>query len=71
MSMAKLDAHRCLMRDIVIEVPVPDTLIATYVHPSHVVVPRCTGRPKIASKTFSFVFCHLEAHYYVSSFDMD
>ena len=44
MSMAKLDAHRCLIRDVVVQVPVPDTLIATYVHPSHVVVPRCTGR---------------------------
>ena len=44
MSMAKLDAHRCLIRDIVVQVPVPDTLIATYVHPSHVVVPRCTGK---------------------------
>lgn len=45
MSMAKLDAHRCLIRDMVVQVPVPETLIATYVHPSHVVVPRCTGRP--------------------------
>ena len=44
MSMAKLDAHRCLIRDVVVQVPVPDTLIATYVHPSHVVVPRCTGK---------------------------
>lgn len=44
MSMAKLDAHRCLIRDMVVQVPVPDTLIATYVHPSHVVVPRCTGK---------------------------
>ena len=44
MTMAKLDAHRCLIRDVVVKVPVPDTLIATYVHPSHVVVPRCTGK---------------------------
>ena len=44
MNMAKLDAHRCLIRDVVVQVPVPDTLIATYVHPSHVVVPRCTGK---------------------------
>ena len=47
MSMAKLDAHRCLIRDVVVQVPVPDTLIATYVHPSHVVVPRCTGKTNI------------------------
>ena len=52
MSMAKLDAHRCLIRDVVVQVPVPDTLIATYVHPSHVVVPRCTGKPK--EKQFFF-----------------
>ena len=44
MTMAKLDAHRCLIRDTVIAVPVPDTIIANFVHPSHVVVPRCTGK---------------------------
>ena len=44
MTMAKLDAHRCLIRDTVVAVPVPDTIIANYVHPSHVVVPRCTGK---------------------------
>ena len=48
MSMAKLDAHRCLIRDVVVQVPVPDTLIATYVHPSHIVVPRCTGKVKVS-----------------------
>ena len=47
MTMAKLDAHRCLIRDVVVQVPVPDTLIATYVHPSHIVVPRCTGKPSL------------------------
>ena len=35
MTMAKLDAHRCLIRDTVIAVPVPDTIIANFVHPSH------------------------------------
>ena len=44
MTMAKLDAHRCLIRDTVVSVPVPDTIIANFVHPSHVVVPRCTGK---------------------------
>ena len=44
MTMAKLDAHRCLIRDTVVPVPVPDTIIANFVHPSHVVVPRCTGK---------------------------
>ena len=52
MSMAKLDAHRCLLRDVVVPVPVPDTLIATYVHPSHVVVPRCTGKQSFIKSCF-------------------
>jgi len=43
MTMAKLDAHRCLVRDTVVAVPPPETLIAQFVHPSHVVVQRCTG----------------------------
>ena len=47
MTMAKLDAHRCLIRDTVVTVPVPDTIIANFVHPSHVVVPRCTGKTKL------------------------
>ena len=54
MSMAKLDAHRCLIRDMVVQVQVPDTLIATYVHPSHIVVPRCTG--KIKNKFVFYIF---------------
>ena len=43
MSMAKLDAHRCLVRDTVVPLPAPDDVIADYIQPSHVVVPRCTG----------------------------
>ena len=46
MTMAKLDAHRCLIRDTVVTVPVPDTIITNFVHPSHVVVPRCTGKTR-------------------------
>lgn len=56
MSMAKLDAHRCLIRDVVVQVPVPDTLIATYVHPSHVVVPRCTGKNWMETMQKQFFF---------------
>ena len=54
MTMAKLDAHRCLVRDTVVAVPPPETLIAEFVHPSHVVVQRCTGKIRITSlfKTF-------------------
>ena len=43
MFAAKLEAHRCLVRDTVVELPIPDDVIATFVMPSHVVVPRCTG----------------------------
>ena len=46
MAMAKLDAHRCLIRDVVVQVPAPATIIASFIHPSHVVVQRCTGRTK-------------------------
>jgi hypothetical protein len=44
MAMAKLDAHRCLIRDVVVQVPAPATIIANFIHPSHVVVQRCTGK---------------------------
>lgn len=44
MSMAKLVAHRCLIRDVVVQVPAPATIIANFIHPSHVVVQRCTGK---------------------------
>ena len=44
MSMAKLDAHRCLIRDVVVQVPAPATIIPSFIHPSHVVVQRCTGK---------------------------
>ena len=57
MTMAKLDAHRCLIRDVVVQVPVPDTLIATYVHPSHIVVPRCTGKPEFCVLFLSRYIC--------------
>ena len=41
---AKLDAHRCLLRDTVVKVPEPPDVIVTYIQPSHVVVQRCTGK---------------------------
>jgi len=37
-------ARRCLIRDVVVQVPAPATIIANFVHPSHVVVQRCTGQ---------------------------
>ncbi len=44
MAVAKLDAHRCLVRDTVVALAPPDDVIAEFVTPSHVVVPRCTGK---------------------------
>ncbi len=43
MTTAKLDAHRCLLRDTVVELPAPEDVIVDFVQPSHVVVQRCTG----------------------------
>lgn len=43
MLLAKLDAHRCLVRDTVVELPMPNDVIVNFMQPSHVVVPRCTG----------------------------
>ena len=50
MAMAKLDAHRCLLRDTVIEVPHPADVIVNFIQPSHVVVPRCTGEEDFGVK---------------------
>jgi hypothetical protein len=44
MAMAKLDAHRCLIRDTVVALKAPDDVIVEFITPSHVVVPRCTGK---------------------------
>ena len=44
MNMAKLKAHRCLVRDTVVPVPLPKDIIVGFVQPTHVVVPRCTGK---------------------------
>ena len=43
MVRAQLGAHRCMLRDTVVEIPEPDDAIVAYVLPSHVVVSRCTG----------------------------
>jgi len=40
---AKLQAHRCMIRDVPVKVPEPDDIIVDYIFPSHIVVPRCTG----------------------------
>ncbi|CAB4054239.1 unnamed protein product [Lepeophtheirus salmonis] len=43
MVTAQLEAHRCLVRDTVVRVPLPDDLIVSEAMPEFVVVPRCTG----------------------------
>lgn len=44
MAHAQLVAHRCLLRDTVIQIPEPNDVIVNYIEPSHVVVQRCTGK---------------------------
>ena len=34
---------RCNVKDVAVEVPVPDNTIPDLIIPSHIVVPRCTG----------------------------
>ncbi len=34
---------RCNVKDVAVEVPVPDNTIPDFIIPSHIVVPRCTG----------------------------
>ena len=59
MVMAKLDAHRCLLRDTVVPIPEPDDVIVNFIQPSHIVVPRCTGN-KIVCHTYIITLksCH-------------
>jgi hypothetical protein len=35
---------RCNVKDVAVEVPVPDNTIPDLIIPSHIVVPRCTGK---------------------------
>ena len=35
---------RCMVKDVAVEVPVPENTIPDLIIPSHIVVPRCTGR---------------------------
>jgi hypothetical protein len=35
---------RCNVKDVAVEVPVPDNTIPDFIIPSHIVVPRCTGK---------------------------
>ena len=35
---------RCMIRDVAVKVPEPEDFIAEAIFPSHIVVPRCSGR---------------------------
>ena len=43
-SSALLFAHRCFLRDVPVKVPSPVNTIPDTIIPSHVVVPRCSGK---------------------------
>ena len=51
-SSALLYAHRCYLRDIPIKVPSPINTIPDMVIPSHIVVPRCSGKMEANSLQF-------------------
>ena len=43
-SAALLYAHRCFLKDVPISIPAPLNTIPDIIVPSHVVVPRCSGK---------------------------
>ena len=43
-SSALLFAHRCFLKDVPIKVPSPVNTIPDTIIPSHIVVPRCSGK---------------------------
>ena len=47
-----------MVKDVAVEVPVPENVIPDLIIPSHIVVPRCTGVPMICTfkGTVSVIF---------------
>lgn len=43
MTTALLHAHRCMLKDVPVSVPVPSNTIPDLIVPSHIIVPRCSG----------------------------
>ena len=39
-----------MIRDVAVKVPEPDDFIAEFIFPSHIIVPRCSGREGMGSK---------------------
>ena len=44
MTTALLHAHRCLLQDVPVPVPIPLNTIPDLIVPSHIIVPRCSGQ---------------------------
>ena len=44
MTTALLHAHRCMLKDEPVPVPVPLNTIPDLIVPSHIIVPRCSGK---------------------------
>merc|ERR1719320_478469 len=49
MTTALLHAHRCMLKDVPVPVPIPMNTIPDLIVPSHIIVPRCSGN--ITAKT--------------------
>ena len=43
MTTALLHAHRCMLKDVPVPVPIPMNTIPDLIVPSHIIVPRCSG----------------------------
>ena len=44
MTTALLHAHRCMLKDVPVPVPIPVNTIPDLIVPSHIIVPRCSGK---------------------------
>ena len=52
MTTALLHAHRCMLKDEPVPVPVPLNTIPDMIVPSHIIVPRCSGETQAEYKHF-------------------
>ena len=62
-SSALLFAHRCFLKDVPIKVPSPINTIPDIIIPSHIVVPRCSGKKFLTKRqdfpSFYSLLCDL------------
>ena len=52
MTTALLHAHRCMLKDEPVPVPIPLNTIPDMIVPSHIIVPRCSGETQAEYKHF-------------------